>query len=249
MAAWGPLCTQFHDADQPLAPQTEVDWYLERLPPGDEAVLEVMCGSGRLLLPLLDLDVNLHGCDSSPAMLASCEARLEDIGYETTLFLQDATTLNLPFRYRAAFIAAGSLQLVVDPHAACTALERIRAHLVDPGILLLDFLVPDVAVHPPGAPVVEARTLPLYDGLKIAHRSETFVDVDGRRIDVRSRYEKRTGPMILAREDETLALTWYTEDEASALVADAGFRDIRIEPSPFADRRAQQRFAVSARIG
>ncbi|MBK7743053.1 MAG: class I SAM-dependent methyltransferase [Betaproteobacteria bacterium] len=249
MAAWGPLCTQFHDADQPLAPQTEVDWYLERLPPGDEAVLEVMCGSGRLLLPLLDLDVNLHGCDSSPAMLASCEARLEDIGYETTLFLQDATTLNLPFRYRAAFIAAGSLQLIVDPHAACTALERIRAHLVDPGLLLLDFLVPDVAVHPPGAPVVEARTLPLYDGFKIAHRSETFVDVDGRRIDVRSRYEKRTGPMILAREDETLALTWYTEDEATALVADAGFRDIRIEPSPFADRRAQRRFAVSARIG
>ncbi|MBK9676867.1 MAG: hypothetical protein IPO82_17150 [Betaproteobacteria bacterium] len=55
--------------------------------------------------------------------------------------------------------------------------------------------------------------------------------------------------MILAREDETLALTWYTEDEATALVADAGFRDIRIEPSPFADRRAQRRFAVSARIG
>ena len=129
MAAWGPLCTQFHDADQPLAPQTEVDWYLERLPPGDEAVLEVMCGSGRLLLPLLDLDVNLHGCDSSPAMLASCEARLEDIGYETMLFLQDATTLNLPFRYRAAFIAAGSLQLVVDPHAACTALELSLIHI------------------------------------------------------------------------------------------------------------------------
>ncbi len=210
MTAYGPLCAQFYDADKPIAPEAEVAWYLERLPPGDEPVLEVMCGAGRLLLPLLDDDVDLHGCDSSAAMLATCEAKLENVGYETTLLLQDATQLNLPFRYRAAFIAAGSLQLIVDPHAACTALERIRAHLVDPGVLLLDFFVPVEAVHPPGAPVAEARTVALYDGMKIAHRWETRVDVEGRRIDVKSRYEKRSGPMILAREDEALALTWYT---------------------------------------
>jgi len=249
MAAYGPLAAQFYDADKPLAPQSEVDWYLERLPVGDEAVLEVMCGTGRLLLPLIDMDVNLHGCDSSPAMLANCEARLEDIGYETTLFLQDATTLNLPFRYRAAFVAAGSLQLIADPVAAGRALERIRAHLIDPGVLLLDFFVPDEAVHPPGAPVVEARTLPLYDGLRIAHRSETTVDVDARRIDVKSRYEKRSGPMILAREDELISLTWYDEDEAVALVAGAGFADVRVLPPAFVDGRAQHRFAIAARLG
>ncbi len=248
MPAYGPLCAQFYDADKPIAPEAEVAWYLDRLPPGDEPVLEVMCGSGRLLLPLLDHDVDLHGCDNSAAMLATCEAKLENVGYETTLFLQDATTLNLPFRYRAAFIAAGSLQLIVDPHAACTALERIRAHLVEPGVLLLDFFVPVEAIHPPGAPVAEARTVALYDGMKIAHRSETRVDVEGRRIDVRSRYEKRSGPMILAREDEALALTWYSEEEATALVADAGFRDIRIEPPSFDDTRAHQRFALSARL-
>lgn len=248
MAAYGPLCTQFYDADKPLAPQSEVDWYLERLPGDDSAILEVMCGSGRLLLPLLDADVHLHGCDSSAAMLASCEARLEDIGFETSLFLQDATRLDLPYHYQAAFIAAGSLQLIVDPTLAHAALERIRAHLVDPGILLLDFFVPDEALHPPGAPVVEARTVAVYEGLKIAHRSETAVDVDSRRIDIRSRYEKRTGPMILAREDETLALTWYSEDEAVALVAAAGFRDVRIEPPAFVDKRSALRFAISARL-
>ena len=248
MPSYGPLCAQFYDADKPIAPEAEVAWYLDRLPQGDEPVLEVMCGSGRLLLPLLDHDVDLHGCDNSAAMLATCEAKLENVGYETTLFLQDATTLNLPFRYRAAFIAAGSVQLIVDPHVACTALERIRAHLVDPGVLLLDFFVPMEAIHPPGAPVAEARTVALYDGMKIAHRCETRVDVECRRIDVKSRYEKRSGPMILAREDEALALTWYSEEEATALVADAGFHDIRIELPSFDDGRAHQRFALSARI-
>ena len=54
--------------------------------------------------------------------------------------------------------------------------------------------------------------------------------------------------MILAREDETLALTWYSEDEATALVAEAGFRDVRIEPPAFVDKRSAQRFAISARL-
>ena len=117
-------------------------------------------------------------------MLASCEARLAAGGLTTPLFRQNIAALNLPLRYAAAFVAAGSFQLLTDPVAAQKALERIRAHLVDPGLLLLDLFVPAEAEHPPGAPVVEVQTITLSDGTKIARRSEVFVDVDGRRIDI-----------------------------------------------------------------
>jgi SAM-dependent methyltransferase len=210
-------------------------------------MLEVMCGSGRLLLPLLDEGFHLHGVDSSPAMIASCDARLADAGYAATLFRQDVVALNLPFRYTAALIAAGSFQLIVDTAAARSALERLRAHLVPPGLLLLDLFVPRYAANPPGAPLVEARTVALADGTRIAHRSETFVDTAGRRIDTKSRYERRMGPAILAREDETLAVTWYSEDEIVALLGEAGYRDIRAEPPAFASDDDAQRFAVSAK--
>ena len=59
-----------------------------------------------------------------------------------------------------------------------------------------------------------------------ARRSEVFVDVDGRRIDIKSRYEQRERAKITAREDESLAFTWYTEDEITALLKDAGYRDV-----------------------
>jgi trans-aconitate methyltransferase len=245
--AYGPLCTQFYDADKPRAADAEVDWYASRLPDDAGPMLEAMCGSGRLLLPLLDEGFHMHGVDSSAAMIASCDARLNDAGYAATLIRQDIATLNLPFRYTAALIASGSFQLLVDPTAARNALERLRAHLVLPGVLLLDLLVPRHAANPPGAPLVEARTVALADGTRIAHRSETFVDAEGRRIDTKSRYERRMGPAILAREDETLAITWYSEEEIVALVGEAGYRDIRIEPPAFAPDADAHRFGLSAR--
>ncbi len=250
MAAYGRVCTLFYDADKPRASDTEAAWYAQRLPRDAGPSLEVMSGSGRLLIPLMRLGLNVHGVDASPAMLASCEARLGAAALTTPLFRQDAVTLNLPFRYAAAFVAAGSFQLLVDPIAAQKALERIRAHLVAPGVLLMDLYVPAEAAHPPGAPVVHVQTVTLPDGTKIARRSETAVDAEGRRIDIRSRYEQRQRTTVIAREDETLALTWYTEEEIVALLRDAGYRDVTIgPPARQVDDEAaegERRFSVSA---
>jgi predicted TPR repeat methyltransferase len=73
--AYGPLCTLFYDADKPVAPDSEVGWYAENLPKDAGPLLELMCGSGRLLVPLVEDGFKLHGVDFSAAMLASCEAR------------------------------------------------------------------------------------------------------------------------------------------------------------------------------
>jgi SAM-dependent methyltransferase len=250
MAAYGRLCTLFYDADKPRASDAEAAWYAQRLPHDAGPSLEVMSGSGRLLLPLLQLGRNVHGVDVSPAMHASCEARLEAAGLTTPLFRQDVVTLNLPFRYAAAFVAAGSFQLLVDPVAAQKALERIRAHLVAPGQLLMDLYVPAEAAHPPGAPVVHVQTVAPPDATSIARRSEIFVDVEGRRIDIRSRYEQRERATIIAREDEALALTWYTEEEIVALLGDAGFSDVTVGPAAWPidaeTPEGERRFSVSA---
>ncbi len=250
MAAYGRLCTLFYDADKPRASEAETAWYAQRLPRDAGPSLEVMSGSGRLLLPLLRRGLNVHGVDVSPSMHASCAARLDAAGLTTPLFRQDAVTLNLPFRYAAAFVAAGSFQLLVDPVAAQRMLERIRAHLVAPGLLLMDLYVPAEATHPPGAPVVHVQTVSLPDGTKIARRSELFVDAEGRRIDIRSRYEQRERATIVAREDEVLALTWYSEDEIVALLGDAGFSDVAVGPAawPVDDEtpEGERRFSVSA---
>lgn len=252
MAAYGRLCALFYDADKPRAAEAEVAWYASRLPRNAGPAIELMAGSGRLLLPLLERGFHVHGVDASAAMIANCEARLRAAGAETALFRQDVAALNVPFRYTAAIVAAGSFQLLADPLAAQAALARVRAHLVDPGLLLLDLYVPAQAAHRPGAPEAHVQTVSLPDGTRIARRSEVDVDVEGKRIDIRSRYEQRNRATLLAREDETLALTWYDEGEIAALLQEAGYRDVVCGPPAWAAGAdasvGERRFSVTATI-
>jgi hypothetical protein len=94
--------------------------------------------------------------------------------------------------------------------------------------------------------VVEVRTVAAAADCRIGLRSETFIDVALRRIDVKSRYERRDRHTITAREDQTLALTWYSEDEALTLLRDAGYRDLTVEPAA-CPRDDGRHFAVTAR--
>jgi SAM-dependent methyltransferase len=243
----GPLSALFHDADRPRASDEEVDWYVARLPRGAGTVLEPMSGSGRMLVPLLDAGFSIHGVDVSEPMLASCAARLAAAGRDTQLFRQDISALNLPFRYCAAFVAGGSFQLLTGRHAAIDALLRIRAHLLEPGLLLLALSIPDQAEHPPGAAVIEVRHALLADGTQLACRSERVVDVQKRGIRTQSRYERRAGNRIVAREDEMMMMTWYSEEQITTLLGDAGYRDVRIEGPATKDPNARN-FAVSARV-
>jgi len=247
VSAYGPLSAAFYDADKPRAGDEEVAWYAGRLPRDAGTILEAMCGSGRLLLPLAQAGFKLHGVDSSAAMLASCEARLRAAGHSPVLFRQDITGLNVPFRYAAAFIAAGSFQLLTDPLGARLALERLRAHLLPGALLLLDLVVPEEARHPPGAPRVDVRSVRLADGARITLRGETQVDAQSRLIDFRYRYERREPARPIVREDEALSITWYERDDIVALVGEAGFADVSVEPPAFGDG-AELAFAVSARV-
>lgn len=228
MTAYGPLCALFYDADKPQAPGDEVAWYGQRLPRDAGPLLEPMCGSGRLLLPLVEAGFNVHGVDASAAMLANCAARLTAAHREAKLFRQDIGELNLPLRYGAAFVAAGSFQLLTDPNRARAALEHIRTHLVDPGILMLDLFVPSEGTQRIAAPLVEIRTALLADGSRIALRSETTMHPDARLAHTASRYVHRRGHDLVAEESETLAVTWYEPEEIAALVTSAGYRDVAI---------------------
>jgi len=247
MHAFGPLSTRYHDADRPRAPDAEIAWYAERIPASGGLALDVMCGWGRVLVPLVAQGRKVHGVDLSAAMLGRCEAKLAADAAQAPTFRQDIAQMNLPFRYGCAFVAGGAFALITDPAAAASALERIRAHLVDPGELFLECRVPAVATQRLGAPLVEVRTVKLADGSQIALRSETTWWADARLARAENRYAHRRGAQRLAEEHETITMTWYSTDGISELVRAAGFREVTTGPAAGASDEGEV-FAVTARL-
>src|SRR6266480_7557240 len=67
VTAAGQLHALFACVENPRASDAEIAWYRAHLPHAAGTSLELMCGNGRLLAPLIEAGVNVHGVDASAA--------------------------------------------------------------------------------------------------------------------------------------------------------------------------------------
>ena len=71
-AEYKRLLTEAYDLDKPEAPEQEFARWLQFAREARGPVLEVMCGSGRFLVPLAEAGIDIDGVDASEDMLAAC---------------------------------------------------------------------------------------------------------------------------------------------------------------------------------
>jgi len=139
--AYHKLCTEFYDISKPTACLKEVVFYADLLQGVQGPVLEAMCGSGRLLLPLLRLGFKIDGLDNSAEMLQSCKKRCLSENLKVSLFNQPIES-PLSRKYALIFIAVGSFQLITDRIEALKVLRILHSHLLPGGSLILDTFIP-----------------------------------------------------------------------------------------------------------
>jgi len=110
-------------------------------------ILELGCGTGRVLLPLARLGHQLTGIDASAEMLERAWAKVaaENLGRLVTLEQQEMCELDLAERFTMAFAALNSFAHLHTTGEQLAALERIRRHLNPGGLLILDLFNPDLA--------------------------------------------------------------------------------------------------------
>lgn len=110
-------------------------FYLDLIRKYGQPVLDIGCGTGRLLLDYLAQGIDIDGVDNSPDMLALCQQKAGALGLSPSLFEQFVESLSLPRRYRTILIPSSSLQLIIDPAMVVQALQRVFDHLLPCGIL------------------------------------------------------------------------------------------------------------------
>ncbi len=109
-------------------------------------ILELACGTGRVLLPLAREGYRITGVDISPAMLEVARKKVASEGLtgHVTLVEQNMRELDLADRFQLVFISVNSFMHLLSTEDQLSALERIRDHLYPGGLLLLDLFNPDL---------------------------------------------------------------------------------------------------------
>jgi SAM-dependent methyltransferase len=137
-AEYKRLLAQAYDLDKPDAPADELERWRGHVSGAPGPVLEVMCGTGRFLVPLAVDGVDIDGVDASPDMLAACSAKCDALGVSVALRQQFVQDLDMPREYALAFIAAGSFGLLVEEADYRVGLRRVFEHLLPGGTLVLE---------------------------------------------------------------------------------------------------------------
>ena len=200
-------------------------WFLRLVRERGEPVLDVGCGTGRILLDFLAQGIDIDGLEISEDMLAVCRTNAAESGVDVAgrLFRQAMELMSLPRHYRTIIVPSSSFQLVLDPAAAVEALRRFHAHLVPGGTLALPFYTYDRA-----ADESWTEEAGLADGSVVRRTSRGWVDAGARLEHTDDRWELLRDGTVVATQHQVRspATRGYVPDDVRALLEQAGFVDL-----------------------
>lgn len=212
--------------------------YVER---GGGPALDVACGTGRVLIPLLRAGLDVDGCDVSADMIARCREKAEREGFEPTLWSQPMHELDPPRRYRTIYVC-GAIGLGSTREQDAQALRRFREHLEPGGTLLIDTEMPYADSHewqhwlkdkraelpqPPHEPRERKRA---SDGSEYALAAR-LVDIDPleQQLTYEMRAQRWRDGELEAEEIRPLTTRLYFKNELVLMLEQAGFTDIEVQ--------------------
>ena len=247
------LMAQAWDAIHPHPEQApDRCFYRDLIERHGQPVLDIGCGTGRLLLDYLALGIDADGMDNSPEMLARCRLKAARLGLQPTLYEQHLECIDLPRRYRTILIPTSTLQYVTHAVQALHTLRRIRDHLLPGGVIAAEFQT----LWMPGRPFDmewEHAGAREDDGETFQRAGRYRYDPVTECVDTEECFRLLRDGTVLAEETHrrTQALRSYTVDQARDLFERAGFIDVTAHAAPAycAATESDALFVVVARIG
>ena len=204
-------------------------FYLDAIQKYGQPVLDVGCGTGRLLLDYLSQGIDVDGVDNSPEMLALCRQKAAGMGLAPNLYQQYMETLDIPHRYRTILVPSSSLQLVIDPQMALQAVKRLHDHLAPGGALVAPFM----RLWQEGEPLEsewEKSTLRPQDGATVHRAARSRYDPEIECEHTEDLYQVIVEGKVIEEElhRRSPATRNYIQSQARSLFERAGFSHVAV---------------------
>lgn len=193
--------------DLMFPPGPGVDFYVAEARRQGGHVLELACGTGKVLLPIASDGRPCVGLDLSPDMLAEAQRKAKELGVRVEWTQGDMRSFDLDRTFDFVFVAGNSLLHLHETEDLLNCFRSVRRHLAPGGRFVFDVFNPSVGL------------LAGADGVRRSRMSFNDPDRGEVRVDVAGIYD---APAQVTRE------TWYfsTASEPDFLVAPLEVRSI-----------------------
>jgi ubiquinone/menaquinone biosynthesis C-methylase UbiE len=204
----------------------ELSFYEHYIKQSQEPVLEIACGTGRILIPLLKRGYDIEGFDSSSHMLQLCKDKAKKNNVQPILYQQEMQSLQLPKTYGCMFSPLGSYQQIADRKDAQQALQKFYEYLMLDGMLIIYLYLPWYNT-PTFGQWYQHESIK-KDGKKIIVYEKLIHDPIEQLIFAQYRYEVWQDDICIAKEEKEMTIRWYSRFEFQMMLEQSGFKNIQV---------------------
>ena len=115
---------------------------------GTGRALELGIGTGRIALPLARRGVPVHGIEMSRAMVAQMRAKPD--GADIPVAIGDFSTTTVEGSFTVAYLVFNTILNLTTQAAQVDCFRNVAAHLEPGGCFVIEVLVPELRLLPPG---------------------------------------------------------------------------------------------------
>jgi len=233
----------------------DLEFYVGMAKASGGPVLDLACGTGRILLPIARQGIPIHGIDSSLPMLNVLRDKLgqelKDVQELVSVSHGDIRNFRSNREYPLAIIPFRPLQHMYTVEDQVAALQTAAFHLEPGGILVFDVFYPkfDSLNSKVGEELLELEWTPKFDRSKVVRRFIRKESVDKINQNFAATFIFRTyqGERLVQEETEPLRLSYYTYPHLRALFLLTGLEIVEeygsFERTPL-DNQAEQMIFV-----
>ena len=221
---------EYYDWDTGPDVHPDIAFYLDYARASGSPILELACGTGRVLIPLAEAGFVVHGVDMSENMLAVCRAKVREHGLSDRVHLYHANmaSFGLPRRdFALCYVPVRSFMHLFAQPDQIACLRRAHDHLLRGGRFIVDLYAPDYARlgQEPDQPFQLRKEYDLPNGRHV-RRWDRFVrnDLVNQVVMYEMRFDEHDAAEDLVRQRVVPMHTRYTSRwEMQLLLERAGF--------------------------
>ena len=205
-------------------------------------VLELGCGTGKITIPRAEAGFEILGVDNSKSILVHAREKTRDLEIPIRFAQSDMVVFSLDQKFKSILLPSNNLAHLMDYRQAVSCFARVREHLDDDGVFVIDAFVPSFRILtkcPEEEEILSKYEDPNGNGEVVVTANAVYeADTQIRRVTTVQRMPDGSSA------EGHLNMRMYFPQELEALLDFAGFEILEkygsYEKEPFSSRSIKQ---------